>query len=89
MHGDTLSHAPDFQGALDGLLGLQLGRTDESSTATPVASRGVGAAVAAFEDYKRLLAEGRFAEAGRALERVERELQGLESSRRAASRPES
>jgi uncharacterized membrane protein (UPF0182 family) len=69
MHGDTLAHAPDFRDALDRLIaGGPPARAPAPTAASPGAS--LSEARAAFDDLKRAFAEGRFADAGRALERL-------------------
>jgi uncharacterized membrane protein (UPF0182 family) len=85
MHGDDLSYAPTFEEALDGLFD----ETGDGATATPAqeptptrVGRDARTAQEAFDRYLRLQSEGRFAEAGRELEKMHRALERLAAGER-------
>ena len=83
MHGDDLSYGETFEEALAGLFSDEDRSRSRSApdAGRPAATLGMQARSAneAFEHYMRLQSEGRFAEAGRELERLRELLQQLAS----------
>jgi uncharacterized membrane protein (UPF0182 family) len=81
MHGDNLSYANTFDEALQGLFkegvpGMAQPETEEAAAPGSVKEM-IENANQAFNSYLRLLGEKRFEEAGRELQRLQRELQRL------------
>ncbi|HVJ92651.1 MAG TPA: UPF0182 family protein [Labilithrix sp.] len=76
MHGDNMSYAPTFAQALEGLVtgrpsaNLVEGEVSTTSEAAENANR-------AFDEYLKLMSEGRFGDAGKQLEALRANLQRL------------
>jgi uncharacterized membrane protein (UPF0182 family) len=77
MHGDDLSYAETFEAALEGLFAGVARAAPGAPAAGGSLVEQARRANEVFERYLRLQGEGRFAEAGRELERLQELLQQL------------
>lgn len=76
MHGDRMSYAPTFSRALEGLVGgEQVAALDDRPSTK--SSGDAERAKRAFDEYLKLMAEGRFGDAGAVLERLREQLRRL------------